>query len=274
MSGAKWIARLRGLFAPVAPDAEPYVAELVSFDKPFAVSPSLFDELSVARTSAGREPDEVELRLDGFLLDPGLGPPVYLAGDGRIAWDGWYEWSKAAPSQRDAHASLVVGAKKTGVASLLELLPVRPDRAEDCLACAGPGWMDMLSATREPFQIVCAVCGGLGWQEAGEPPGPKTTELLSVLARVSVLLGEAGERHWATWVNTAAARIRAGDASGLDIVLDANGGMGSFNDLVLCEANGHDVAVDRTEEINAELDELRTTAWQLARDVRRVAEVG
>lgn len=139
MSGSKWIARLRGFFAPVTPDAEPYVVELVTFDKPFAVSPSLFDGFSVARTSAGREPDQVEQRLDGFLLDPGLGPPVYLAGDGRIAWDGSYEWTKAAPSQRDAHASLVVDAKKTGVAGLLELLPVRPDRAEDCLACAGTG---------------------------------------------------------------------------------------------------------------------------------------
>ncbi|MBK8015203.1 MAG: hypothetical protein IPK13_28170 [Deltaproteobacteria bacterium] len=151
MNSAKWITRLRGLFAPATPDAEPYVAELVTFERPFAVSPSLLDQLSVARASAGREPDEVEQRLDGFLLDPGLGPPVYRAGDGRIVWDGWYGWSKAAPSQRDAHASLVVGAKKTGVAGLLALLPNRHDRAEECLACAGTGWMDMLSATREPF---------------------------------------------------------------------------------------------------------------------------
>lgn len=274
MSQPGWMSRLRALFAPAAPDDEPYTPDIVRFDKPFPVSPRLFKQLRVARTSAGREPDEVEQRIDGFILDPGLGPPVYLAGDGRIVWDGWYEWSKTAPTQRDACASLVVGAKKTGVACLLELLPARPDGAEDCLACSGTGWTDMLSASREPFQIVCGVCGGLGWNQGGEPPGPKTAELLTVLARISGLLREAGARHWATWVNTAAARIRAGDASGLDIVLDANGGMGSFNDVVLCEANGHDVRPDRIDAINSELDELRTVAWELAREVRRVAEIG
>jgi hypothetical protein len=50
--------------------------------------------------------------------------------------------------------------------------------------------------------------------------------------------------------------------------------MGSFSDLVLCEANGHDVARDRTAAMNSELDELRSALWTLAREVRRVAEIG
>jgi len=163
MSQPGWRSRLRARFASAPRVDETDTPDLVHFDKPFAVSPSLFSQLEAARTSAGREPDKVEQRLEGFILDPGLGPPAYLAGDGRIVWDGWYEWSKTAPTQRDADASLVVGAKKTGVAVLLELLPARPDDEEGCLACGGTGWTDMPSATRERFQIVCAVCGGLGW---------------------------------------------------------------------------------------------------------------
>jgi hypothetical protein len=234
----------------------------------------LLSQLRASRASTGREPDIIEQRLNAFLLDPGLGPPVYLTADGRVVWDGWYEWTKNAPTERDAYASLIVGAKKTGVAALLDLLPPRPDGADDCLGCVGKRWSDVSSASGERFQIICGVCRGLGWNEDSDPPGPKTMELLTVLARISALLRDAGERHWATWVNTAAARIRAGDASGLDTQLDAYGGMGSFSDLVLCEANGHDVARDRTAAMNSELDELRSAQWTLAREVRRVAEIG
>ncbi|HEY6876506.1 MAG TPA: hypothetical protein VI299_00755 [Polyangiales bacterium] len=99
-------------------------------------------------------------------------------------------------------------------------------------------------------------------------------ELLAVLARISALLRDAGERHGAAWVSTAAARIRSGDASGLDTVLDMYSGMGSCNDLVQCVANGHGVAPNRTATMNAELDELRRVAWTLAREVRHVAEIG
>lgn len=268
------MARFRARFAPQPASEAPDEPDLVAFETPFAVSDALLSQLRAARVSAGREPDIIEQRLSAFVLDPGLGPPVYLSVDGRVVWDGWYEWTKNAPTERDAYASLIVGAKKTGVAALLDLLPRRPDDADDCLACAGTGWSDLLSASGEPFQVICGVCRGLGWNEDGDLPGPKTMELLTVLARISALLRDAGERHLATWVDTAAARIRSGDAPGLDTVLDAYGGMGSFNDLVLCEANGHDVARARPAAMNAELDELRTAAWTLAREVRRVAEIG
>ena len=89
MSASRWMSRLRALFAPDTSDTpdmndEPYTSDLVPFDEQFAVSPALFDQLRAARASSDRYADEVEQRLDGFILDPGLGPAVYLAGDGRI----------------------------------------------------------------------------------------------------------------------------------------------------------------------------------------------
>lgn len=103
--------------------------------------------------------------------------------------------------------------------------------------------------------------------------GPKTTELLGVLTRVAELLQTAGEGHWAGWVSAAADRIGRGDAGGLDSLLGAYGEMGSFNDLHLCQLNGHDVAPSREAAVNADLSKLRSTAWSLASDIRRLAEV-
>lgn len=166
MSSAGWLSKLRALLVPGRVKQAAYEPDLVAFETPFAVSAAVLSQLDAARALAGAQLDVVEQRLNGFVLDPGLGPPVYLAGDGRIVWDGWYEWHKHAPTERDAYAALVFGAKKTGVTALLELLPARPGCANDCLECKGTGWRDLRSVSGEPFQIICPACGGLGWLES------------------------------------------------------------------------------------------------------------
>jgi len=79
--------------------------------------------------------DEVERAYDAFLLDPGMGPMVYLTADGRVLWDerGWDGDGVVEVTGVDARASLVVGARKTGLAALRALLPPAPAGAVVCL---------------------------------------------------------------------------------------------------------------------------------------------
>lgn len=66
--------------------------------------------------------------------------------------------------------------------------------------------------------------------------------LLDALAQLADLLEQHGEDHWAQWFRTDLTRLQRGDGYALDHVLRAFGGMGSINDLMLCQANGHAVA--------------------------------
>jgi hypothetical protein len=68
-------------------------------------------------------------------------------------------------------------------------------------------------------------------------------------------------------------RFENSDLSGVDHLLRAYGGMGSFNDLILMSANGHSVSDADYRGVNDRLDALRSEMYQLARDVRRNAEV-
>ena len=103
--------------------------------------------------------------------------------------------------------------------------------------------------------------------------GPKTTELCERLRETAALLKRAGESHWAAWMDKSLRRIENSDLSGVDYLLGAYGGMGSFNDLILMSANGHSVSDADYRSVNDRLDALRSEMYQLARDVHRNAEV-
>ena len=101
--------------------------------------------------------------------------------------------------------------------------------------------------------------------------GPKTTELCERLRETSTLLRSAGDSHWAKWMDTSLRRIESSDLSGVDYLLRAFGGMGSFNDLILMSANGHSVSDANYRDVNDRLDSLRSRLYELANDVRRNA---
>jgi hypothetical protein len=109
-----------------------------------------------------KELDPVELELDAFLLDPGFGPPTYLTRDGRIVWDLGDFWDPIDPSPVNVYGAIAIGAKKTGVEALLDLLPKRPADAYDCPRCNGRGWSDgdgrLKDAKNQPFFVVCGAC--------------------------------------------------------------------------------------------------------------------
>jgi hypothetical protein len=64
-------------------------------------------------------------------------------------------------------------------------------------------------------------------------------------------------------------RLESNDCSGIDHLLGAYGGMGSFNDLLLTPDNGHTVSAADSGNVNDSLDALRSEMYSLARDIRR-----
>jgi hypothetical protein len=111
--------------------------------------------------------DELESAHDAFLLDPGMGPMLYLTADGRVLIDGrgWDGEPLREATDDEATVALVVGAKKTGIAGLFDLLPPRPPEGSSCPTCRGAR-VERLPATdpeRPPPELVCSACKGRGW---------------------------------------------------------------------------------------------------------------
>jgi hypothetical protein len=101
--------------------------------------------------------------------------------------------------------------------------------------------------------------------------GPKTTELMKVLDELVALLERDGETKWRAWIQKAQSRLADSDYSGIQVLLGAYGGMGSFNDLVLGQSfeNGIFAWKSGHEQLNNDLEKLREKAWSLATAIKR-----
>ena len=101
--------------------------------------------------------------------------------------------------------------------------------------------------------------------------GPKTSQLVAVLEQLIELLESDSEKHWSRWMKKSKQRILASDYSGIEYLLEAYGGMGSFNDLVICQSysGGQFEWKPNHQEKNDKLNELRNKAWELADDIKR-----
>ena len=99
----------------------------------------------------------------------------------------------------------------------------------------------------------------------------KLDELLNILEEIIQILESDGEEHWSHWMHQSRARLLNSDYSGIEHLLSAYGGMGSFNDLVICQSyeNGQFRWKEGYVEKNNRLDELRGKAWELADYIRR-----
>lgn len=102
--------------------------------------------------------------------------------------------------------------------------------------------------------------------------GPKTRLLADSVRRAIALLDRANAHHWRDWFASALSQIENGDLSGVNHVLAAYGGMGSFNDLVLDPLNGYRGAPSECTALNEQLDTLRSQMWDLGNAIRRDAE--
>lgn len=107
---------------------------------------------------------EVEKEHDAFLLDPGMGPEIFLTADGRILIDerDWNGKPLREARSDEVVSALVVGAQKTGIVELLELIPPRPENGIACHKCQGSRWVRL--APTMDGEVVCVWCGGLGWR--------------------------------------------------------------------------------------------------------------
>ena len=95
---------------------------------------------------------------------------------------------------------------------------------------------------------------------------PSDMEPLARLVEATAdFLSEHGELHWSIWLSQDAARMRAHDAYGLHHLLNAFGGMGSINDLLLHPLNGHAVPEAAIDRVNQQLRAMLTEVYELAR---------
>jgi hypothetical protein len=94
-------------------------------------------------------------------------------------------------------------------------------------------------------------------------------QLILLLEEMIPLLRSYNMTHWPGWLESGLRSLRDGDPDGADHLLMAYGGMGSFNDLIICPENGHDIDRDAIEPVNRRLDELRAKSYVLARRISR-----
>ncbi|WP_437328905.1 hypothetical protein [Sorangium sp. So ce381] len=109
---------------------------------------------------------EVEDKYDAFLLDPGMGPMTYLTSDGRVLEDlrGWDGDEIVEVGGLHAHSALIVGARKTGIAELLELIPKPPPGSSACSKCNGKRVAE--PAPGFGIELPCDACDARGWIDA------------------------------------------------------------------------------------------------------------
>jgi hypothetical protein len=97
----------------------------------------------------------------------------------------------------------------------------------------------------------------------------RVDRLLAGLNAVINMLDQHGESHWAGWMRSVRTEVQVHDAHGLRRLLQAYGGMGSFNDLVLAHLNGHQI--DPTQEITSQRASRRAEVVAVLGDHRPAA---
>lgn len=100
----------------------------------------------------------------------------------------------------------------------------------------------------------------------------KLQELCQTIESLIPLLESAAETHWANWLRTDLQRLRSGDTYALHHLLQSFGGMGSFNDLVIHQLNGHTVEQNDVGQINDRLGDLRSDIYRLAHELERIVD--
>jgi hypothetical protein len=96
----------------------------------------------------------------------------------------------------------------------------------------------------------------------------KTEKLISLLEDAIALLRFHGVNHWADWLSHDVEYLRDGDLYGIEHLLSAYGGMGSFTDVFICPENGHNIQKSDVERVNQRLNNLQHEIYQLAKQIK------
>lgn len=92
--------------------------------------------------------------------------------------------------------------------------------------------------------------------------------LVANLLRSEALMRDNKREHWARWMAESRRQIEAHDGNGLDHLLRAFGGMGSFNDVVFHPLNGDDLPQDQIDRLNQEHAALSDAMYSDAKALR------
>ena len=95
---------------------------------------------------------------------------------------------------------------------------------------------------------------------------PTAAELVETLEAIIEVLRADGDSHWTAWMERSRLDLEQRDYRGVEHLLNAYGGMGSFNDLVIGQrTHGESFAwAENAASANDTLDALRSRAYGLA----------
>ena len=96
----------------------------------------------------------------------------------------------------------------------------------------------------------------------------KTEKLISLLEDAIVLLQSHGVNYWADWLSRGVECLKSDDAYGIEHLLNAYGGMGSFTDVFICPENGDNIQKNDVEKVNRQLNNLREDIYLLAGQIK------
>lgn len=85
----------------------------------------------------------------------------------------------------------------------------------------------------------------------------KDIQLVRTLEEVVALLKRSGELHWWNLIDGDLFFLRKEDLYGAERFFTYFGGMGSLNDLWLCQANGHSIPIESERVVSEEFQRVR-----------------
>lgn len=97
--------------------------------------------------------------------------------------------------------------------------------------------------------------------------------LRAVIAETSALLSRYGETRWIPVLRKADQELAGGDGHGVLRLIGIFGGMGSFNDLVLCRINHHKISQAEEDPANTRLRQLSAEMGFLCDTLKRLADL-
>ena len=94
--------------------------------------------------------------------------------------------------------------------------------------------------------------------------------LIKFLVSCEELLEAVNEKFWLNKIKVVIGKASNDwDVKLLDEIISWYGGMGSFNDLIICNSNGHILKKEDEKRVNNKLSEIRTHIYQVAMNLKK-----
>jgi hypothetical protein len=105
--------------------------------------------------------------------------------------------------------------------------------------------------------------------------GTEIHNLIAKLDELIALLKAESEVHWCNWMERVKQKLENSDYAGVEDLLGAYGGMGSFNDLVISQnaKDGEIACGSDSQAKNQQLNALRSSIWEIAVWLKRNHEI-